>query len=107
MTWAPVAAHTHIRVIPRPRSSAAEESAVGWETPKQIPRPARRTGRKLRVGHKAASLGSDFRTPVESIGLPKPEMTTLLVSSLRNQGRVAGTACCAPTKKNQPQTPHP
>jgi len=29
-----------------------------------------------RVALNDGSLGSDFRTPVESIGLPKPEMTT-------------------------------
>ena len=42
---------------------------------------ARRRCERLResrslVGRKTASLGSGFRTPVESTGLQKPEMTT-------------------------------
>jgi len=54
-------------------------------------------GRKRRVALNDGSLGSDFRTPVESIGLPKPEMTA---SDLGGSAKViwAGTACCAPTK---------
>ncbi len=97
-------------VIPRSAVSSGDEESVCWVARRKSRSlvPRMHPGRKRCVALNDGSLGSDFRTPVESIGLPKPEMTT---SDLGGSAKViwAGTApqfdsgrtiraCCAPTK---------
>lgn len=75
---------------------AAGEEGVGGNKKQQI--PPRDTVRGAENAHPAAAgFGSDPGTPVESIGLPKPEMTAWKLAASQEHGEAKGKRTTDPS----------